>query len=164
VTEDDLQRIEAARERAMAQAREFFESRSPEQLEAMNASAQACDEATPPQIGREERGTLYVRNGWMPKSDYMEMEQIITAFQTGNRTADVDLETMLRILREATESIVRARVLAFLGELVKRDSLGPECLAQIETAIAPWREGPEDLDILYWGFVRRSLDARRGRV
>ena len=31
---------------------------------------------------------------------------------------------------------------------------------RIEEAIAPWREGPEDLDILYWAFVREALDAR----
>ena len=74
-------------------------------------------------------------------------------------TSDVEFETMLRILREGTEAIVRARVLAFLGQLVKRRDLGSERIARIEQAISPLREGPEDLDIMYWSFVRQALDA-----
>ena len=50
--------------------------------------------------------------------------------------------------------------LAFLGELVKRESPGPDRIARIEEALAPWRKGPEDLDILSWAFVRQALDAR----
>ena len=112
-----------------------------------------------PPIDREAIGTTYEANGWMPKADYLEMERIISAFQTGSPIADGELETMLRYLREARESIVRARVLAFLGELVRRDRPGPDRVARIEEAIAPYREGPEDLDILSWSFVRGALDA-----
>jgi hypothetical protein len=88
------------------------------------------------------------------------MERIIAEYQAGMPTSDVEFETMLRILREGTEAIVRARVLAFLGGLVKRQDFGPERRASIEHAISPLREGPEDLDILYWNFVRQALNAR----
>ena len=160
MTEDDVQRVRAVRERGLAKAREFFEGLPPEQLEAMRARAEACGDGGCRPIDREEIGSVYDGNGWMPKADYLEMERIIAAFQAGIPIADDDLETMLRFLREAREAIVRARVSAFLGELVRRDVPGPDRVARIEEAIAPWREGPEDLDILYWAFVREALDAR----
>jgi hypothetical protein len=160
MTEDDLRRVRAVRERAMAQARAFFGSLSPEQLEAMRSRAEACSAGGCPPIDREALGTAYAENGWMPKADYLEMERIISAFQAGTPTADREFETMLRFLREGREAIVRARVFAFLGELVKRDAPGPGRVARIEEAIAPWREGPEELDILHWAFVREALDAR----
>ena len=160
MTEDDMQRVRAVRERGLAMAREFFEGLPPGQLEAMRARAEACGDGNCSPIDREAIGTVYDANGWMPKADYLEMERIIAAFQAGKPIADGQLETMLRLLREAREAIVRARVSAFLGELVRRDGPGPDRAARIEEAIAPWREGPEDLDILYWAFVREALDAR----
>ncbi len=96
----------------------------------------------------------------MPKADYLEMHRILSAFLSGAPTGDESFETMLRILREGKEAIVRARVFAFLGELVKREAPGPDRVARIEEAITPWREGPEDLDILHWAFVRQALDGR----
>ncbi len=159
MTEDDVQRVRVVRERGLAKAREFFEDIPPEQLQAMRARAEACGDGGRPPIDREEIGAVYETNGWMPKADYLEMERIIAAFQAGMPIADDELETMLRFLREAREAIVRARVSAFLGELVRRDGPGPDRVARIEDAIAPWREGPEDLDILYWAFVREALDA-----
>jgi hypothetical protein len=160
MTDDDLQRVRAAQERGLAKAREFFEGLPPEQLEAMRARAQECSEGPCPTTDREAMGTTYENNDWMPKADYLEMERIIAAFQVGTPIADGEFETMLRFLREAKEGIVRARVLAFLGELVKRGAPGPVRVARVEEAIAPWRDGPEDLDILYWAFVRQALDAR----
>jgi hypothetical protein len=50
--------------------------------------------------------------------------------------------------------------LAFPGELMKRESPGLDRIARIEEALAPWRKGPEALDILYWAFVHQALDAR----
>jgi hypothetical protein len=113
-----------------------------------------------PPIEREEIGTTYEKNGWMPKADYLEMERIISAFQARTPTTDGEFETMLRFLREGKEAVVRSRVLAFLGERVKQETPGPDRVARIEVAIAPWRAGLEDLDILYWAFVREALDAR----
>jgi hypothetical protein len=160
MTDDDLQRVRAARERGLAKAREFFEGLPPEQLEAMRARAQDCGENRSLPIDREAMGTTYENNDWMPKADYLEMQPIIAAFQAGTPTADGEFATMLRFLGESKVSIVRARILAFLGELVKQETPGPDRIARIEEAIAPWREGPEDLDILYWAFVRQALDAR----
>jgi hypothetical protein len=160
MTEDDVQRVRAVRERALTKASEFFEELPPEQLKAMQARAEACGDGGCTPIDREEIGTVYDANGWMPRADYLEMERIIAAFQAGHPIADDEFETMLRFLREAREAIVRARVSAFLGELVRRDVPGPDRAARIEEAIAPWREGPEDLDILYWAFVREALDVR----
>jgi hypothetical protein len=161
MTEDDQQRVHAARERAMAQAEEFFGSLTPEQLELMRTGAQACGAESCKPIDREELGTIYDQNGWMPKADYLEMERIISAFQTGTFPDEAAFATMLRFLCEATEAIIRARLLAFLGELVNRDdSLESGRLARIEEAIKPLRESEHDLDILYWSFVRKALDAR----
>ncbi len=160
MNEDDLQRVRAARERAMEKAEEFFGGLPPEQLEAARVRAEETREHGCPPINHEQMGTTYENNGWMPKADYLERERIIAAFQAGIPTADADFDMMLRFLREGKEAIVRARVLAFLGELVKRDAPGPDRVARIEAAIAPWREGPEELDILYWAFVRQALDAR----
>jgi hypothetical protein len=160
MTEDDLQRVRAARERGLAKAREFFESLPPEQIEVLQLRAEEISEGACPPIDREEMGTAYEANGWMPKDDYLKMQKVISSFQAGALIADDDFETMLRFLRESKEAIVRSRVLAFLGELVKRDAPGPDRVARIEEAIGLWREGPEDLDILYWAFVREALDAR----
>jgi hypothetical protein len=160
MTEDDLQRVRAARERGLAKAREFFGGLPPEQPEMPRARAEEFSRGCCLPIDREAIGRAYEENGWMWKADYLEMERIISAFQAGTPIADGEFETMLRFLREAKEAIIRARVLAFLGELVKKDTPGPDRVARIEEAIAPWREGPEDLDILYWAFVRDSLDAR----
>ena len=159
MTEDDVQRVRAVRERGLAKAREFFEDIPPEQLEAMRARAEACGDGGCPPIDREEIGAVYDANGWMPKADYLEMERIIAAFQAGIPIADDELETMLRFLREAREAIVRARVSAFLGELVRRDHQArPRRADRGRDRTIP--EGPEDLDVLYWAFVREALDAR----
>jgi hypothetical protein len=159
MTDDDLQRVRSARERALVNAREFFGGLPAEQLQAMRARAEECGEGRCPTIDREAMATAYENNAWMPRADYLEMQRIVAAFQAGTPTADGEFATMLRLLDESGESIVRARVLAFLGELVKREAPGPDRIARIEEAIAPWREGPEDLDILYWAFVRQALDA-----
>jgi hypothetical protein len=161
MTEDDQLRVQAARERALTQAEEFFGSLTPEQLELMRTGAQACGEGSCKPIDRDELGTIYDQNGWMRKAEYLEMEGIISAFQAGTLPDDAAFATMLRFLREATEAIIRARLLAFLGELVNRDdSLETGRVARIEEAIKPLRESDHDLDILYWSFVRRALDAR----
>jgi hypothetical protein len=160
VNEDDIQRVRAARERGQAKAKQFFESLTPEQLEAMQAAAARCAEGSCPPVDREQIGATYEANGWMPQADYREMMRIIGAFQAGGPVPDGDLEAMLRFLRGANEAIVRSRVFAFLGELVKRTAPGPDRVARIEDAIAQWREGPEDLDILHWAFVREALDSR----
>jgi hypothetical protein len=145
----------------MAQAEEFFGSLTPEQLEILGAGAESCGERSCPPVDRDELGTIYDQNGWMRKADYLEMERIVSAFQAGTVPGDADFETILGFLREATEAIVRARLMAFLGELVNRDhSLGAERIARIEEAIAPLRQAAQDLDILYWSFVREALDAR----
>lgn len=160
MTEDDRRRVEAARERSLAKAREFYESLPPGQLDEMRARAEECAAGACPPVDREQMGTVYEDSGWMPKADYLEMERIISAFQSGAPTSDVALETMFRLLREGREAIVRARVFAFLGELVKREAPAPDRVARIEEAITPWREGPEDIDILHWAFVRQALDGR----
>jgi hypothetical protein len=160
VNEDDIRRVEEARERAMAQANEFFESLSPQQVEEMCARVEKLGDGPGPPIDREAMGTTYEANGWMPKAEYLEMERIIATFQAGRPISDSEFDTMLRFLREARESIIRARVLAFLGELAKRDRPGLDRIARIEEAITPFREGPEDLDILSWSFVREALDTR----
>jgi hypothetical protein len=160
MTEDDVQRVRAARERGLTKAGEFFDGLPPDQLAMLRARAEEFREGCCPPIDREELGAAYEKNGWMPKADYLEMERIIAAFQAGNPTADGEFETMLRFLREGKEAIVRSRVLAYLGELVRRGAPGPDRVARIEEAIAPWREGLEDLDILYWAFVREALDTR----
>ncbi len=157
---DDMQRVRAARERAQAKAKQFFESLTPEQLEAMQESAARCAEGYCPPVDHEQIGATFEANGWMPQADYSEMTRIIAAFQAGRPVPDGEFETMLGFLRDANEAIVRARVFALLGELVKRTAPGPDRVARIEEAIAPWREGPEDLDILYWAFVREALDSR----
>jgi hypothetical protein len=160
MTEDDIRRVRAARERGQAKAKQFFESLTPEQLEAMRAPAARSAEGYCPPVDREHIGATYEANGWMPRADYREMMRVIDAFQAGRPVPDDDLETMLGFLSDADEAIVRARVLAFLGELVKRTAPEPDRVARIEGAIAPWREGPEDLDILHWAFVREALDSR----
>src|SRR5262249_54266435 len=132
MTEDDLQRIQAARERGLAKAREFFEGLSSEQFEALRTRAQELGEGRCPPIDREKLAATSEANGWMAKADYLEMERIISAFQAGTPIADGEFETMLRLLREGKEAIVRSRVLAFLGELVKRDAPGPDRVARIE--------------------------------
>ena len=160
MTEDDIQRVRAARERGLAKAGEFFGGLPPGQLEVLRARAEELSKGCGPAIDREAIGTAYEADGWMSKADYLEMERIISALRAGSPIADGEFETMLLFLCEGREAIVRARVLAFLGELVKRDAPGPDRVARIEGAIARWREGPEDLDILYWAFVRQALDAR----
>jgi hypothetical protein len=160
VTEDGLQRVGAARERMQAKAKEFYESAAWVEREAQRAQDEQLHGCARGPIDREAIGTAYDQNGWMPKADYLEMQRIISAFQAGTSTDDGALETMLRFLGESKESIVRARVFAFLGELVKQDSITPDRVTRIEEAIAPWREGPEDLDILYWARVRQAIDAR----
>jgi hypothetical protein len=159
-----LQLVHAARERALAKAAEFFGSLRPEESEALPAPTHECGAGQCPPIDRAQIGTIYEQNGWMPKADYLEMERIISAFNAGMPTSDAKFDTMLRLLREGKEAIVRARVLAFLGELVKRDESGPARVAQIEEAIAPCREGLEDLDTLYWAFVRAALDAHSAEL
>ncbi len=143
-----------------AKAKEFYESIEWEEGEAQGAPDEQPRGCACGPIDRGAIATAYDQNGWMPKADYLEMMRITSAFQAGTSTDDSALETMLRFLGESKESIVRARVFAFLGELVKQDSITPDRVARIEEAIAPWREGPEDLDILYWAFVRQALDAR----
>jgi hypothetical protein len=159
MTDEDLQRVRAARERALARANEFFGSLSAEQVEAAQACAQPNADGSRPTIDRGAIAERYQAEGWLPKADYLAMERIIADFQAGMPTGDADFESMLRILREGTEAIVRVRVLAFLGQLVKREDPGSERIARIEQAISPLREGPEDLDIMYWNFVRQALDA-----
>ncbi len=108
MNEDECRRVEAARERALATAREFFEGLPPEQLDAAQAQLEGGDACAGPPIDREEMGTVYEDNDWMPKADYLEMHRIISAFQSGAPTADESFETILRILRESKEAIVRA--------------------------------------------------------
>jgi hypothetical protein len=160
MTDGDNERVRAARERALAQAGEFFESLTPEQLASMQASA---GEAASAEVEAEEMAAVFEQNGLMSKADYLEMNRILTAFRAGTPTAEDDFESMLRLLRDSQEAIARAKVLAFLGELVKREA-APSRLARVEEAIAPWREGPEDLDILYWAFVRQALDEVSDRL
>ena len=143
-----------------AKAKEFYESAAWVERKAQRAHDEQLHGCALGPIDREAIGTAYDQNGWMPKADYLEMMRIISAFQAGTSTDDGSLETMLRFLGESKESIVRAKVLAFLGELVRQDSSTPDRIARIEEAIARWREGPEDLDMLYWARIRQALDAR----
>jgi hypothetical protein len=133
---------------------------SAEQVEAAQACAQPHADGSRPTIDRGAIAERYQAEGWLSKVDYLEMERIIAEFQAGMPTGDVEFETMLRILLEGTEAIVRARALAFLGGPVKRQDLSSERRASIEHAIGPLPEGPEDLDILNWNFVRQALDAQ----
>lgn len=119
MTEDDLRRVQAAPERTMAQASAFFEGLTPEQIDWMQACSKTCGEVRRPAIDLEETGTVYEQSGWMPKADYMEMQRIISDFEAGDPIADTDFATMLRILAEGKEAIVRVRLLAFLGEPAK---------------------------------------------
>lgn len=158
MTEDELKRVREARERALAEASRFFESLTPAQRAEMEERARKISRETCPRIDHEEIAANFESSGIMARADYLEMSRIIGDFQAGKSIADEDLETMLRYLREASGTIVRCRVLTFLGELVGRTAPAPDRVARIEEAIAPWRDGPEDLDILSWSHVRKALD------
>lgn len=160
MNEADVQRVQAARERAQEKAEQFFASLTPEQLEVMQNSAAQCAEDSCPPADPEQIGATFEANGWMSQTDYCEMKRVLNALQAGGPVPDGDFEMMLGFLRDADEAIVRAPLFVFLGELVKRTAPGPDRVARIEETIAPWREGPEDLDILYWAFVREALDSR----
>jgi hypothetical protein len=98
VTEDDEQRVEAARERAIAQAEDVFGSLTPEQLEIMQTGAAAGGDGTYLPVDRDELGTIYDQNGWMRKADYDVMERIISDFQAGRPPGDDDFEMLINHL------------------------------------------------------------------
>ena len=47
------------------------------------------------------------------------MERILAAFKSGGQITDQDLQTLLRLLASNDTTVIRARVFAVLGEMVK---------------------------------------------
>ncbi len=160
---EDARLLREAMERAFQKAQSFFESLTDDQ----RAAADPCGEAPERcelHLNREEIASGYENAGILCREQYLEMTRVTDLVQNGQTLGEPELHWMFGLLAGTDQTILRARVMACLEVLLTRFPDDPVLAARVERAIAPFRQGPEDLDILHWGRIRQLLDHRAAKA
>jgi hypothetical protein len=107
-------------------------------------------------------GAAFEAAGLMTQADYVRLAHLSRDIVAGDGSiADADLDWALALLAQATEAVVRSKVMVMLSVLGHRTPLPPAQQERIMAAVAPFAESEHKLDQLS---AARALRATGSRI